>query len=268
MPVLWELDKVLKQGISYQSAERVGYLIKKLGTNSSGLARLKIEEVELGYIDSDCAPLRLTSSNKLGPLDLEELTYIIPPKTKFSFEGDSGSLCRIIGEIVQVSPGEAFPGDLMTRFAAQAKKYKTLYTATLSLGTDVTWKDNIEYEVFSITPLTTEKVLFDSILMCSITGNSVSEGDFGIEFYFNNVPLELDVATNLMRGIDSLACPLPPTETKGEIAFSLKQMPVEVPGDQTLSIRVRNTSGADKSPSAGASWTVTIKTLAKYEKLG
>jgi len=68
----------------------------------------------------------------------------------------------------------------------------------------------------------------------------------------NNKPLELDVAENLGYGVDVKNAPLPPNDTNGMIAFNLKNFPIEVPGDQTLSVRVKNISGADKSPTSGS----------------
>ena len=266
MAKLWVLDKIIKQGTTYQTPKRVAYVIKKLGTDSSGLGRLKIEEVELGYIDTDVAPLRVTGSNLNGPLDLEDNVYVIPPEVKFSWEGDSGSIARIIGDIIMLDVGEGLEAGLLTRYKTQGRKYKNTYKGTFSLATDEAWKADAEYEVFSLTPLTTEKVRFDDIVMISITGDTVNAGDFGVEFYMNNVPLELDVASNAMRGIDSLAMPLPPDTTKGMVAFTLRDFPIEVPGDQTLSIRVRNTSGSDKSPASGSAWSVTLKIVGKYER--
>jgi len=266
MPNLWVLDKYLKEGVVYQTPKRVAYVIKEIGTNSAGLGHLKIEETEMGDIDSDVAPLRMTKDNTLGPLYLEDYLYVIPPETKFEWEGDSGSLCRIKGDITLLGIGEGVPGELLTRFSEQAKKNIRTYVKTVSLGTDEVWKADEEKEVFAITPLTTEKILFDGFVGVKVTGNTVSEGDFAVVFYMNNKPLELDVASNLGYGIDVKSMPLPPNETNGMIAFSLKNFPIEVPGDQTLSVRVKNISGADKAPASGSAWSVTLKMVGKYER--
>ena len=266
MPTLWVLDKYLKQGVVYQTPKRVAYVIKEIGTNSSGLGHLKIEETEMGDIDADVAPLRMTKDNTLGPLVLEDYYYVIPPETKFAWEGDSGSLCRIKGDIVLLGIGEGVPGELLTRFSEQAKKNIRVYVKTVSLGTDEVWKADEEVEVFAITPLTTEKILFDGFVGVKVTGNTVSEGDFAVVFYMNNKPLELDVASGLGYGIDVKSMPLPPNEVDGMIAFSLKNFPIEVPGDQTLSVRVKNISGADKAPASGSAWSITLKMVGKYER--
>ena len=266
MATLWVLDKYLKEGVLYQTPKRVAYVIKEMGTNSSGLGHLKIEETEMGDIDADVAPLKMTSSNVLGPLYLEDYYYVIPPETKFEWEGDSASLCRVKGDILLLGIGEGVPGELLTRFSEQVKKNIRVYVKTLALSTDEVWKADEEREVFAITPLTTEKVLFDGFVGVKITGDTVSEGDFALTFYMNNKPLELDVAENLGYGIDVKNAPLPPNDTNGMIAFSLKNFPIEVPGDQTLSVRVKNISGADKAPTSGGAWSVTLKMVGKYER--
>jgi len=203
----------------------------------------------------------------LAPLSLEELYYVVPPETEFEIEGDSGSKGRIIGEHVYLAVGEAIPANLLARFNKQHKEYKTKYDASWTLGTDVTWVADTEYEVLSLTPLTTEKITIDGIILAAITGNTVAEGDFGVTFYVDNVPLEAFTADNLMDGIDALAMPKPPAAVPEMQAFTLKDFPIEVLGDHTFSIRVRNTAGVNKAPATGASWEVKIKLIARYYKV-
>jgi len=261
------LDKIIKQGTVYTTKEREVIVIKGLGTNSSGDARLIIDKKKLGLIDNEVAPLRKATTNLLGALELDELFYVIPPETEFEFEGDSGSKGRIIGEHVYLAPGESTPSELVARFDLQHKQYKTMYDASWTLGTDVTWIADTEYEILSLTPLTTEKILIDGIVLVKITGDTVVEGDFAITFYVDNIPLEAFTAKNLMDGIDALAMPKPPTATTEMQAFTLKDFPIEVLGDHTLSVRVRNISGVNKAPATGTSWKVEIKLIAKYYKL-
>jgi len=267
MVSIFALDKILAVNTEYETSKRLGYVIRRVGTNSSGSAKLVIDGKELGTVKSAVAPLHKTSSNLLGLLDLKDEFLVVPPSTKFKFTGDSGSKMRIQGEIVSLTPGEGFPSDLMSRFMNQHKVYRTLYEGSFSLGTDVTWVNGAVYEVLSLTPLTSEKVTLDDVVLVSISGDTVEEGDFGVEFYLDNVPFEPEVAESLMRGIDSKAMPSPPADTTEMIPFSLKDFPIEVLGDHTLSIRVRNTSGSDKSPASGSSWSVTVSVVAKYERV-
>ena len=266
MAKYWVLDKIIKQGTEYRTKTRQAYVIRKIGTDSSSSAKLKIDGKDTGIIDNESAPIHKLTTNLLGPLDLRDEYYVIPPEVKFEFDGASGSKCRIIGQIINLEVGEGLEAELLSRFAEQHKKYRTTYDGSFALGTDEAWGNNVEYEILSLTPLTTEKVTLDDVVMVSISGGTVSEGDFGVEFYLDNSPFEVDVAENAPRGIDVLSMPYPPKEDTEMIVFTLKDMPIEVLGDHTLSIRVRNVSGADKSPASGSAWSVKVKLVAKYER--
>jgi len=262
----FKLDKIIKQGTVYTTKKRMGYVIRKIGTNSSGSGYIQIDNKALGYIDSEIAPIHKLTSNLLGPLDLEEFFYVVPPETKLEWKGDSGSKLRIVGDMVFLDPGEGFPAELLTRFAEQKRKYLTTYEGSFSLGTDVAWPDDTEYEILSLTPLTIEKLTLKYVVMLSITGGTVSEGDFGVIFKLNGVSLEEWLAENAPAGIDALSMPYPPKEDTEMLTFTLKDFPIEVLGDNTFSIFVKNVSGADKSPSSGSAWSVEAKLVALYEK--
>ena len=266
MARMWILDKIIDQGTTYTTPRRVGYVIEKIGTDSSSQAYLMVDNKKTTEFLNTVAPVHKTSSNLLGPLDISELPVIVPPDTDFYLSGASGSKARIIGKSIFLDPGEGMPGDYMTRYAEQHRKYFTYYQGSYSLGTDVAWGAGVEYEILSITPLTIEKVVFDGPVLVSISGGTVNEGDFGVKFYMDNSPFEFDIADNLMEGIDSLSMPSPPADSTEETVFTLKDFPIEVMGDHTFSIRVENVSGASKSPTAGSSWSVTITAVAKYER--
>jgi len=262
------LDKIIKQGVTYKTKSNMGLIIRKIGTNSSGSGRLVVAGQKLGYIDSEVAPIHKTSSNLLGPLDLGDLYYVIPPNTEFEFEGDSGSKARLIGDQIFLEKGEGFPADFLGRYDNQRDKFITTYKDSFALGTDEAWKAGAEHEILSLTPLTTEKITINNVVMVSISGGTVSEGDFYVLFYMDDSPLEMTEFEEGARGIDVLSMPYPPADSTEEIVFTLKDYPIEVKGDHTLSIRVKNVSGADKSPSSGSAWSVKVKLLAVYERMG
>ncbi len=266
MAQVFALDKYLTEGTVYQTPKRVVYVIKQIGTDSTGLGHLKIEETDMGDINATVAPLHMTTSNTLGPLDLGDLYYVIPPEVKFSWEGDSGSHCRIIGDIILLGIGEGTPGELLNRFNAQQNQKVKTYTSSIALSTDEAWKADEEREVFSLTPLTTERVKFDGFIGVKVAGGTVNPGDFAVTFYLNNKPLELDVASGLGYGVDVTSMPLPPSDSAGWFGFNLQNFPIEVPGDQTLSIRVRNISGSDLSPASGSAWSVSLNAVGKYQR--
>ena len=264
----YPLDKIIKQGTTYETPPDRFYIIKRIGTDGSTDTKLVIGGVETGAIISEVAPLHRTSSNLLGPLDLGSLYYVVPPNTKFWVDGPSGAKMRIIGQIGVLGVGEAMPGEHQARYNAQGKHYKTYLSDSYSLGTDVTWTDGTEYDVLVHTPKTIERVILNSYVGASITGDTVSEGDFAVEFYMDNTPFEPEFAENLYAGIDALSMPSPPRDDTEELVFTLKDYPIVVNGDHTLSIRVRNVSGSDKAPASGSSWTVNVKVIAKYERVG
>jgi len=262
------LDKILKVGTVYETDKRECWRILKIGTNSSGKAYLKIDNAPTTELHSIIAPLRPTSDNVLPLLDLGTLWIAVPPQTKIEPVGDSGSYIRVVGEKLILDAHESPPSDIMTRKDMQSKHYITYLENTFSLGVDEAWSADIEYTVIEYTPKTIEMVRLNNLLMTEITGNTVNPGDFGIKFYLDDIPLEYIVGENIQHGIDVLSCPRPPSTTKGMIPFSLKDFPIDVLGDHTLKIVVRNTSGASKSPASGSKWSVTITAVVEYKKQG
>jgi len=264
----YKLDKIFVQGTTYQAPADEFLVIKKLGTDAATDAFLKIDGGDTGKLITDVAPLHKTSSNLLGPLDLKELYYVVPPDKKFWIEGPSGAKFRCIGQIGKLAPGEAMPATYAARFAEQTKKYLTYITGSYSLGTDVVWINQIEYEVYSLTPKTTERFSFNNYVGASITGDTVTDGDFGIRFYLEGKPLDNLTRDIAKLGVDVLSMPKPPADTTEEELFSLADRPIDVPGDITFTIKASNESGVDKAPAAGASWTIAVTAIVEYLKQG
>jgi len=232
--------KILKQGVEYRLPENICWVIRRIGTDSAEAAQLEIQGNKMGVIDSTVAPLRKTSSNK----------HV---------------------EVVPVTPGAGLPAAYAARHGEQGNHHLRMFSGKFSLGTDVKWPKNAEYEVLSLTPLTAEKIILNGFFGIKVTGNTVNPGDFAFKLKLGNIDLELDAAKATiagtevkLEGTDVLMAPLPPSSTDGEIPFTFKDYPIEVPGDQTLSIRVKNVSGSDKSPASGSSWEVEVKFIAEY----
>lgn len=260
------LDKTLKQGTVVTTDERTAYIILAVGTNATSAGRLKIDNKPTGDIISDVAPLHVTSTNLLGPLPLGNYFYVVPEETKIEWDGPSATKARIIGTKIIFEPGEGLGEPYITRFKTQYDQYITYVRGTFSKGTDTAWPADEENEVISLTPKTIEKYVFDSVLMAEMLNVSggVAEGDWAFRFYIDNNPLENLVGTNEQVGVDVLSAPEPPADTTEQIPFSLEAYPIELLGDRTLSIRVRNTSGASKSPTAGTSIQARITALTKF----
>lgn len=268
MPVLWKLDKTLTVGTVYQTPPDIGYVIKRIGTDGASDVKLVVDGRPTGPILSEFAPLHKTSSNLLGPLDLGDLYYVVPPDRKFWVEGPSGAKLRIIGDIVKLLPGEGFPGELLTRFEEQHKKYFTYVKGSYSVGTDTAWTADTEFTVLELTPKTIETYILDNVVMAKVENASatITEGQVGVRFFIDGAPLDILTSDPGPKGIDLLAMPYPPTDTTEEEPFSLADKPITVPGDHTLQIRFINVSGASITPTTGNSLVLTVLAVVRYEQ--
>jgi len=197
-------------------------------------------------------------------LCLKDLYYVVPPETKIKVEGPSGCKIRAKGDLLKLAPGEVLPAEFMSRFAAQPNHYLTYVEKTYSHGTDVKLVADAEVEVISLTPKTIEKYMLAHPVMAAVANYTPAEGDLGVRFYLQNVPKEVILEKTKVGGIDLLAMPRPPKEDTEFEPFTLEGSPIEVPGDWTLSVKVRNTKGADISPTTGTSLTFTITAICKF----
>ena len=264
MAKVLKLDRYINVDTEYETGERVAYIIRKYGTDSSSDAILYIEGKPTGTIDSDVAPLYVTSSNLLGPLDLGDLYYVIPPETKFKFTGASGSKMRLIGDIIQLDPGEKLGSPYTDRYERQFDHYITKYDGTLTLATDEAFGADEEKTVLEITPKSNEVVKINNYAGVSGSGGTIDEGYFAVVMYYNNKPLEYLKTSNFGPGIDILSMPLPPADTTNEIPWTFKDNPKEVPGPNEFVFKIRNISGTDLSPTSGSAWSFTLKLITEY----
>jgi len=259
------LDKIIVQGTDYRTHPRVAIKINKIGTDTTTASYLEIDGKVTGQIIQDVAPLAKDNTKINGPLDISRLPLVIPPDTDFSVQGGAGAKFRIIGTLYQLAPGEAVPGDLMARFNEQANKYIRYVTGTYSFGAATEWSAGTEVELYSLTPTTVEKYVFNDLLMIDYTGFTASAGDVAIKFYIDNNPLEYLESTNLTRGVDMLSIPHQDDVAVNEQVFTLKDFPIEVLGDHTLKITAENVSGSAISLSSAS---ITLYAVAEYEKKG
>ena len=266
MPLYYKLAKTLKVGTTYEAPKDIGYIVRRIGTDGSTDTKLVIDGKPTGPIIADIAPLHKTSSNLLGPLDLGEKYYVIPPERKFWVEGPSGAKMRIEGKIVKLMPGETFPADLLDRFSKQFKDYITYIKQSYSLGTNVTWSANQEIEIYTLTPRTIEEYLLDSYIGVKVENlsSALEEGQIALRFYYDGVPLDHLTSDPGHLGIDVKYIPYPPSDTEEEEIITLAEFPIKVLGDHTLKVTAINVSGGDLSPATDTSITVTFYALVKY----
>jgi len=264
------LDIIIVQGETYYTDRRVFFVVKKIGTDASSDTHLVIDNKPVGDYIATVAPLHVTSSNKLGPANLGNYYLVIPPETMFYVEGASGAKMRLVGTLGKLDVGEAMPADILARFGNQHNAYVTHLSGSVSLGTDVALAADAETEVFSLTPKTIEKYILAYPVLADVDNYTPSEGDLAYRFYIDNDPLDALTAEpgTIRGGVDLLAMPRPPADSTEEIGFSFADMPVEILGDHTFSVRVRNTKGSSISPASGASLVFYFDTLGVYIRTG
>jgi len=265
----YKLDKILEQGTTYEMPNDRFYVIKKIGTDSSDPVKLVIDGVETGDIFADIAPLHRTSTNLLGPLTLGDLYYVVPPNKSFYVDGPAGSKVRIVGVIGKLAPGEALPAQYASRFGEQGQHYITYVQGSATLAAaGGTWAANAENEVISLTPKTIEKYLFNNVVMAKVTGAATapSEGDVAIRFYLEGSPLDILTSEPGKKGVDLLSAPYPPSGSTEEIPFNLHDLPITVPGDNTIEIRIMNTSGAGIAAGSTTDLVANIVAIVEYIK--
>jgi len=258
------LNKTLKYGVSYRTHPRVAYKISKIGTNSTSGARLKVENRSLGEIITNIAPEFKTNSTIVGPLDLGDLFYVIPPDTDFIIEGSSGDRIHVIGDIILLDPGEGLGADLLDRFHKQDKHYLTYVAGSYAFGTDEAWANGVEVELLTLTPKTIEKYIFKYPVFLEISNATISPGDVVINIYLDDTPWEYLESTNLAKGIDAYDIPAYNDISKNEVPFTLEHYPIELVGDHTLKVTVKNISGADITPPTGSAISLALYMVTEY----
>jgi len=265
----FKLDKIFTQGTTYEMPNDRFYVIKRIGTDASSDTKLVIDGTHTGAIINDIAPLHKTSSNQLGPLDLKNLFYVVPPNKTFYVDGPSGAKMRCIGLIGVLAPGEAMPTNFAARFAEQGKHYWTYKKATATLvAAGGSWAADAEADVLTLTPKTIEKYIFNHVVMAKVenAASAISEGEVAVRFYLEGTPLDILTTGPGHKGIDILSMPYPPSGTTERIPFTLEDLPIEVLGDHTFEIKVLNISGSAISASDTADMTATIAAIVEYLK--
>jgi len=268
MVIYRKMDAILKPGSTYYTGPKFFLRVHEIGTNATSPITLYVEERPTGPVISTVAPLRLNDNNLLGPLQLGDLWYAIPPSSKFYVVGPSGSVLRVRGYVGILEREESGPREIYDRFATQDHYYITYVSGTYSHGTDRAIAPNEEVEIYSLTPNPNELYVFNSVLMLSVANATISEGDLAVRFYYEDSPLDVitwepgpQIALN-----DFTMFPLPPTATTEIIPYSLQDMPIEVKPNETFSIKVRNTKGSNITPASGKSITFTTIATVVYRK--
>jgi len=264
--VKWlKLDKVFVQGTTYTMPPDMFYVIKKLGCDQDTATKLVIDGVETGAIIQKLANMYPTSTNELGPLDLKNLFYVVPPDKKFWVSGASGAKMRCIGLIGKLMPGEEMPTEYLTRFDEQGKHYYTYDELSKLYSADYTWSAGEEIEIGSLTPKTTERYVLNSIIEVETGVSGLSPGDVGLVLILEGEILDILTTTPGKKGLDVFFMPRPPAYNTVNVPFSFEDLPIEVPGDYTLTMKLINNSGGNLTVAAATDQYIDY--IVEYQKI-
>jgi len=260
MVTTYRLDKCFDVGTVYRAESDKVYVIRKIGTNSTTKAIVKVAGAPCCEILAESAPKYPIYTNLLPPFELGAEYIVVPPDKTLEIEGESGKDIRAIGSILVLSPGEILPAGLLTRYNEQGKKFKSYQRGTYSHGTDAAWGDGVENNVITFTCPAGEKWTFNDFLGATVANVSggLLQGQFGIRIYVDDLPFDIIEAVMGRKGIDCLSCHLPPKEDVNEEPFMLTDLPITLGPGRTLRISCINVSGGSISPTTGTSLTVTV----------
>ncbi|MBS7623884.1 hypothetical protein KEJ39_09495 [Candidatus Bathyarchaeota archaeon] len=245
------------------------YKIEALGTDDTAAVTVRIDGKACGVILTELAPLRKNTANFCGPLSLGPYFLVVPPQKTLKFEGTAAKFVHILGKMIELDPGEGMPTDLASRFANQHNEYvKCVEGSDVSTGTAMA--DGAEVSLYSLTPTTIEKYLFNGLaLVDQVAAGSPAEaeGNIGIRLYLDGAPLDHLLSASGRRGIDRMSMEIPnTTDNKSLEPFSLEGNPISVDGDHTIEVKAMNVSGGSLFGTTAAQFHFYAVTL--YRKVG
>jgi hypothetical protein len=265
MPTTYFLKKILKTGTTYVMEKDRYFVIRRIGTDASSKVTAKVDGIPVVDIFNTIAPIVKTSSNTLGPLDLQDYFIVVPPERQLHFDSSASANVYIEGDLVVLSPGEVVPTDHMARYNTYNNRKITYIDASVTVGTS--WSAGIEQSIIDIAPPTIEDWLFDGFAGVSVSGLSATQtyGQISIKFYYDGKPLDLLLQTAGPHGIESLKMPLPPTDSAEKEAFTFRDKPVIVVGGHTLTVKAVNISGSTLSAATGSN--IAVRFVAIYKRI-
>jgi len=260
MPTIYKLDKTFDIGTIYRAEADKAYIIKKVGTDSTTQAVIKVAGAPCCELIQESSPKYPINTNLIPPFDLGNEYIVVPPDKPLEVTGESGKDIRAIGQILVLAPGEVLSAAFLGRYDVQGKKFKSYQRGTYSHGTDTAWGADVENNVLVFTCPAGEKWLFNDFLGATVANVSggLRQGQFGIRIYVDDVPFDLIQTAMGKKGIDTISCHLPPKEDVNQEPFMLTDFAIALNPGRTLKITAINISGGSISPTTGASLNVTV----------
>ncbi|RLC34284.1 MAG: hypothetical protein DRZ76_02965 [Candidatus Nealsonbacteria bacterium] len=244
----YKIDWYLTAGKTYKLQDFQVLVIRKLGTNASSEVKINIDGKYCGSIISKLAPLNKDTTNILPPLDLKDLYLVVPPSREYIFEGPG--TVRILGELIELDPGETMPADLIARYNEQTNKYVTYVYSSVDLGTDTTWAAGSEITLFEKKLESHEKMIFNNVIRIDQEQIGTDPGKVAIKLYRDDNPWHNRYADSGEKGIDLKAFLI----ESGKLEyFTLEKEPLVLEPDHKLKFTAENISGSDITPASGTS---------------
>jgi len=265
---VYKLDKFVAMNREFTMETYRAYIIEAWGTDDGMEVTARVDAKKVGAILDDLAPLRVINVNTGGPISLEDKPIVVPPDKTLKFEGTDGRFVHITGKIIELAMGEALPPDYLTRFEQQHNLYYTCVKGPDNVGTDTNMLDGAEVEIYTLTPTTIEEYVFNHRMYVDQTATgdpAEAEGNLGVRLYLDGVPFDHILAATGRRGMNRFEMEPPlRSATYSSVPFTLKDHPITVPGDKTLSVTLMNVSGTTLFTVAQA--TFTFYAVALYKK--
>jgi len=262
----YKLLKTFDADGSYEAEHNKAFVIEKIGTDQASDFEIHIDKKLVGIINSWVAPAVTTSSNFLQLLNLKDLFLVLPPEYSLEFKGTSGKHVVCQGKIIVLDPGETLPAAYLTRFGQQHNLYYKAITGT-EKSTGTSWAAGSELEVYSLTPTTPEKYVFDNVIgLHETTAGSPATtlGDIGIILKLDDIALDILKTTMGYLGIEFFKVRIPCDLAVSKSVPFLDPYKVEVLGDHTFKVIIRNVSGGALYGTTAAGFT--FRAVARYSK--
>jgi len=245
------LDKTIDVGTLYRAETDKAYVITKIGTTSTTKATFSVAGIPCAEIYSELAPNYPTSSNLAGPIDLGNLFIVVPPTKTFGFTGSTGSTMHLIGNIIELEPGETLPPDLMSRWTQQGRKFISYLSGSVTTAAGGVVSAGTETDIIVTTVPVAERFTLNRIYMAEGRLDDYTPVDrFYSRIYVNGKPLDIIETAMGRLGIAGSSAPHPPRAGVNFEAFSFEEKPLVLEAGTDLRITMINT-GADYTVPTG-----------------
>jgi len=257
----YSIDWYLTAGKTYKLQDYQVLVIKKMGTNSASEVKINIDGKYCGSIISKVAPLNKDTTNILPLIDLKDLFLVVPKSREYVFEG-SGTV-RVVGELIELDPGETTPADLIARYKEQSNKYVTFVSSSIDLGTDVTWSAGSEVKLYEKKLESHERMIFNNVIRIDQEQIGTDPGKVAVKLYLDDEPWHNRFSDSGEKGIDLKAFLI----ESGKLEyFTLEKNPIVVEPDHKIKFAVENISGSDITPASGTSIKFDFYAVITYVK--